>query len=500
MSEFKMLGNTRYSAVLIIIVLSVSVLYFMTFRDDHNWGGDFAQYIAQAESISEGTLDEMMRISTFRYVNSDDAIQLSPKLYPWGYSVLLAPVYRFFGIDMVAMKLFTSLFFLLSLPVIYLTFKDRIHGGFGLLLVAVIAFNPFMFSFKEEIRSDFPFLFFTLLSVYLIKRFVIRRDFLVNQVMSQILLGIAMFMSFSIRGNGILLLPCLFLAQVMESRTLWAASDKNYLKMTIFLIPYLAFFSLVKVMNFILPGGESSYAEMINYLSIQGVRANAVYYSRLLSRFFYTPVQESGMFLYLAVLPFFFIGLARRLRRDYLYAAFIVLTLGLFIIYPGRQGLRYILPVIPFFLYFAFTGLDTVQSKLPRTMGLHRMGTWAVAVILVLFMHGTGAHIYAQYMGNRSLDGPYSAESMEMFKYIRNNTSRDSIIIFFKPRVMTLYTGRLSARTTDFGKAIRCGADYAVIKRTSTLSLVLKGHETEVEELFSNGEFAVYSLDPERKP
>ena len=42
------------------------------------------------------------------------------------------------------------------------------------------------------------------------------------------------------------------------------------------------------------------------------------------------------------------------------------------------------------------------------------------------------------------IDGPYSKEATALFKYISSNTKNDDIISFFKPRVMSLYTGRKS--------------------------------------------------------
>jgi len=500
MHDMNTLKKYWVSAVLMSLVLSVFALYLVSVRSDHDWGDDFAQYIAQAASISEGTFDQIIRLSNFRYENTDDSLRLGPKLYPWGFPVLLAAIYRFWGIDMVAMKLFTAMFFMMSLPVIYLIFKDRMNSILGLMLVAVIAFNPSIFIFKEKILADFPFLFFTLLSVYCIKCFILNGDFLINRVFSMFLLGVLLFISFSIRSNGILLLPCLFGAQVVEIRSLWIASEKNYRRASIYFVPYVIFFFLVKLVNSILPNGMSSYGEALNYMSLQSIFDHAVFYSHVMSRFFSIPVQKSGAFLYLAILPFFFIGLAERFKRDYLYVIYIALTLGLFIVFPWTQGLRYIFPLVPFFLYFSFVGLDLIQHKMTRTMGLNHVGTLAAAIILVLFMHGTGMHLYSRYGENgTTVDGPYRKESMKMFDYIRDNTPKDSVIIFFKPRAMTLYTERFSAMTTDFEKAIRCGGDYAVIKRTNSWDVILKGHEHEVKEVFSNDEFRIYNLVSHRK-
>lgn len=486
------------SAVLLSIILAAFILYIPSLRTDHNWGGDFAQYISQAASISDGSMDEMMRLSAFRFDNSDNSIRLGPKLYAWGYPLLLSPVYHFFGINMVAMKLVTSLFYLLSLPIIYLIFKNRLRSVPGLLLIAIMAFNPSMFDFKESLRADFPLLFFTLLSIYLIQRFIIDHNLWINKAFSMILLGATIFLAFFFRGNGILLLPSLFLVQLVELRPSWMLSEQNYRKALIHLIPYITFLMLMVFANSLFPQATGSYGDMINYFSLPRFLGNVVYYAFLLARFFALPTKILGILLYIFVAPFFFIGLAKRIKTDYFYAVFIAMTLIFFILYPGRQGLRYIFPVIPFFLYFSFIGMNSLHRVLPERMKGNRILALIGGAILILFLHGMGVDIYANYAGNNTVDGPYAKESTELFDYIKAHTPKDSAIIFFKPRVLTLYTGRLAARTMSFDRAIRCGTDYFVFKRKNNWNLLVKGHEHEFVEVFSNSEFTLYMITPRR--
>jgi hypothetical protein len=482
------------SAILLSIILATLILYISSLRTDHDWGGDFAQYISQAASLSEGSMEEMMRLSAFRFDNSDNSIRLGPKLYAWGYPVLLAPVYHFYGLNMIAMKIVTSAFYLLSLPIIYLIFKNRLRSAHGLLLVALMAFNPSMFSFKENIRVDFPLMFFTLLSIYLIQRFLIESKCWINQAFSLSLLGASIFLAFFFKGNGILLLPCLFLVQLVEFRSSWRLSELDYRKVSIHLIPYLVFFILAVLANFLFPQAASSYGEIVHYFSLYRLLGNIAYYAFLLSKFFAIPAIALGIILYLFTTPFFFMGLVKRLKSDYFYAAFIAFTLALFILYPGRQGLRYIFPIIPFYLYFSFIGMESPRIALLDRLKGKRIPAFIGMIILMLFMHGIGAIIHANYSASKTVDGPYTKESMELFHYIKEYTPKDCAIIFFKPRVMTLYTGRLAARTTSFDRAVNCGASYFVFKRGSGWNLIIKGHEQELAKLFSNSEFTLYGL------
>jgi hypothetical protein len=151
-------------AILLAVILSVFLFNSISFQEGHNWGGDFPQYLAQAKSLNDGTLDRLMENSTFRYEKSDSVL-LSPKLYPWGFPILLAPIYHVFGFNIFAMKLFVNLFFLFSVAIVYLLFKDKISNIQNILIAAIIAFNPYFFNFKEHILSDIPFMFFSLFCI-----------------------------------------------------------------------------------------------------------------------------------------------------------------------------------------------------------------------------------------------------------------------------------------------------------------------------------------------
>jgi hypothetical protein len=120
-------NNKIYYIIFLTIILSVFLINSISFKEGHNWGGDFPQYIAQAKSINDGTIDKLLENSTFRYEKSDSVL-LAPKLYPWGFPILLVPIYHLFGFNIIAMKFFVNLFFLFSIAIIYLILKGKINN------------------------------------------------------------------------------------------------------------------------------------------------------------------------------------------------------------------------------------------------------------------------------------------------------------------------------------------------------------------------------------
>jgi hypothetical protein len=480
---------------LFAIIISLLIINIISVRNDHGWG-DFAQYITQAKSLHDGTINKMLDDSTYRYEKTDLAF-LGPKLYPWGFPILLVPIYHFFGLNIVIMKLYTSIFFLISLFVIHQIFKYKLNNTRNFALVAIIAYSPFFFYFKEKILSEIPFLLFSLISIYLIQQIVIRQKYYINEIMSYVIIGIFIFISYNIRSVGILLLPCLFLAQIVEY-------DKSNIKIHSIakgLIPWIVFIISQFLIDTVLPEDTDSYAKMFQQFYFEVIPNNIVYYSKIFSDFYpnYPILPSLGEYINIIALLLFLLGLIEYSKKDYLYVSYIILTLCLYIVFPAIQGLRYFIPIIPFYVYFIIRGINLVGHKLSINNIIINIVLFAVVLFNVLFIL---FNMYSQYsMKNYIVDGPYEKESIELFNYISSNTDRNSIIVFFKPRAMTLYTDRKSAAIADFNKMNKSGADYIVCNTHTTDQVwqipketeVIK-YSTKVHKIFSNKKYNLYKI------
>jgi len=489
--------NKIYYIILLAIILSVFLINSISFKEGHNWGGDFPQYIAQAKSLNDGTIDKLIENSTFRYEKSDSVL-LAPKLYPWGFPILLSPIYHLFGFNIFAMKFFVNLFFLFSIATIFLIFKGKINNTQNILIIAIIAYNPYLFHFKEHILSDIPFLFFSLFSIFLIQQFIIKKKFLLNEIISYLLIGIFMFISYSIRVNGIILLPCLFLAQILEYEYSIKEYSRNYLTVLKYLIPYIAFSVFILIIGMILPR-EITYDDYFALITLKGIFLNVIYYAKLLSHFFSTLIPKSGKIIYLITIPFVILGLSEKIKKDYLYFAFSIFTVCIYILAPARDGLRYLFPIIPFYLYFLFSGINKLNFILSNKDIKIEFGLMIGIPLILIFFLTISVDIYKQYnMKDNIMPGPQQKDSIELFNYISLNTNKDSILIFDKPRVMTLYTFRKSARITNFDKIIESGAEYIVCRQNSQDDLEIQKNGQRVDKIFFNNTFNIYQLNTKK--
>src|SRR5687767_7218324 len=122
----------RNTLLSIMILISI-VIGACTLRRGHEWGDDFAWYILQAKSILNGTTDELMEQSTF--TNGQSTTHLGPIAYPWGYPLILTPVYAVKGISPLALKLPGLFFYAGFLICLYLLMKARLTETESLIVV-----------------------------------------------------------------------------------------------------------------------------------------------------------------------------------------------------------------------------------------------------------------------------------------------------------------------------------------------------------------------------
>ena len=92
------------------LIIFSGVLGYATLTKGQSWGDDFASYIMQAQSVVEGNPNKFVEENGFTIVNSSQL--LGPVAFPWGLPVLLAPLYRVFGPNMLALKSLNVVFFI----------------------------------------------------------------------------------------------------------------------------------------------------------------------------------------------------------------------------------------------------------------------------------------------------------------------------------------------------------------------------------------------------
>ena len=346
--------------ILFLLIAVVFAINLISFKNGHIWGDDFAAYIDQTRAMVSGNFDELISIHKYRVENSHGS-STGPFLAPWGFPILLSPIYYVFGLDIHVMKIYVNLFFLASLIIVFLLFQDRLKNIENLLLIAIIAFNPVYFKFKDTVMSDIPFLFFSLISLFLIKQFIVSQKIWINKFFSYLFIGFIIFFTIELRYIGYVLLPTLLLVQFIESK----ASIKKMVLDKFTFIPYIIFFILYAIKGLIFPGSSLS-AYFIQGQSLetifQGVIKHIKFYTILPSKFFLMDINLYDIFnhntnwvhllFYGIVLLFVVRGILFNIKRDYIFIVYGFLTLTILILNPFVQNTRYILHISHSFYTF----------------------------------------------------------------------------------------------------------------------------------------------------
>lgn len=490
--------NTRFSKqqTLYVLIVLLLPLFFINIRDSHDWGGDFAQYLSQAENIAEGRPHQQTN-----YIYLEENSMLGPPAYPVGYPILLSPVVSFFGIDFEVLMIWQTFFLFLFALISFLLFAGRLGNLLSLLLVLVMVYNPWMLRFKTEIVSDIPFSLFLLGCVYLYT--VLKKD----KWWQALLLGALVAFMIMIRSMGFVFLLALVLYALCDLYKITVRKQPESRKRLAFntlLVAYVVIFTLISRLVFDSMGSVfGAYISSFSLLDFsRDILHNLSYYSLIFRNFFYPAggVWEFGSVLLASfMIVFTLLGMIIRMVRKFSFPDLIVLVYLLVImVYPYRgSGFRFLLPLLPFFVLYAVEGI--VHFKSGFRISNQKLLSLVGVLVLFLYLEGILRIISEQ---DKHIEGPLKPEAQEVWDYIRENTPEDCTLAFFKPRVLGLFADRKSLRApSETGPAQlddyykRYGVAYLlVIDPYSPINQrnYIKHYQDSLKVVFENPRFRLY--------
>jgi len=483
--------SKRTFIILSFILLTSTLLGSSVLTRGHFWGDDFAGYIMQAKSILAGSMDEFVVANTFTVTQSSE--QIGPAAYPWGFPLMLAPVYALIGLSPLALKLPGLMAYLAFLFVFFFLIKRRFTLTESLLSVSLFAFNPELLRFLDNILSDVPFLFLSTLTLLLTDLYV-HETRPKSRLTLAALTGVTIFAAYFVRTQGLILFASVLLFQgilfLRHGEERRAIMVETVLAVTTFGV-------LWGISSLIFPGGQSSYLALYSGFSTELFINNIIYYAENFRRFFMTLPGEALIFWIFILLCL--IGLVARFSEDLLFVLFIVLYFVVLWSWPERQGYRFIFPLLPLFVYFVFHGIRTLLGWI-RTdaKGIGQKIAYVfLFLIVVSFTINAGNNAYVNLRSSRNINGPFDPLSLETYDFIRNETAPESVIVFFKPRAMHLMTDRNSLALTECDRIPE--GDYLALSKKVGENLQIPPEQIDecnllLEKVFENRRFIVYKI------
>ncbi|MBQ3671527.1 MAG: glycosyltransferase family 39 protein [Treponema sp.] len=481
-----------------------SALLALLILDNWNgWGGDFSQYIAQARAIVTHTIESQVQNNLF-IINHSPPFTADP-VYPWGFPLMLAPFYVLFGENLFALKIPVVLCFFCSTILSNRLFRKHFSFFQAELLTLFISVNPVFIFFCNSPLSDIPFLCLSLAALLSIERLFSVAD-KKKQTFAGVSAGICTFLAFMTRSNGIVF-PCLLFSlhilmlankkervgRFLSKRGFSGFADPFF---PAHVCAYAIFFAAVLIQHSLLPQAGSTHMTYLKYISISSIAKNIVYYIRLAPTFFpfgqTFPLSLASTSAAAMLLPFLWYGLVRFMPKNPILFLYVLGSASILILWPTQQGIRFLFPIIPPLIVFTALGTGAAFQK-HKNPPLHRIAVALeiLAVIACIAIYALRASL------PKSDDGPYSSDAKAMYSFIMEETPENAKIMFFKPRVLYLKTGRLGFRGTDISQSTT--ADYLLLSREdSTFDFNIEQSNPEqfkkLRLVFENNRFKLYKV------
>lgn len=451
----------RHVPIVVIVALTVAALTALQ-ESGHGWGDDFSLYVHQAKALVKGDVGRLIADTRFALENSVSHTW-SPVVYPWGFPILLAPVYALFGLNWVALKAVIVACYCGVL----VAFHHLLRSRSGTLVAAVatlfLASSRTFWYWAESVTSDIPSLAFVLLAFVWMER--TRAGGLLEHSNRRRLVGMGLLMAwcFSIRHETIAIAPALAALHVVEiwgRRAAIRAQGWSAIPARLVALPYAVAAAAVIALQAALPstlvvdrpasGGRAMLGENARWY--KGVIAEAFG----LKPFGDHPIvafgsRQLGSALVLAFVGLAILGavlsLARHGTRDLHLIVFGLVTAYAVGTQPFHE-FRYLYSTFVVMLLLAvqaFTVWDDRPSWRPRRW-TRALGGVVAAAILVMPLSvnladlGRGIQYHVEY--DYVLRGPESVDSQQMFEAVRRCTRGDDVVMFSQARSMNLYTGR----------------------------------------------------------
>ena len=415
------LSRRGFLLTLGLIATTASLIQVPNLGAAPDWiGGDYAQYVMHARNLVEGRSFDVTG-----YIYNPAYASLAPRAYPPGYPVLLAPVYAFYGTNLLPMRILTLAFFAGCLVLLGLLYRSHLSPSYALVGVALIGLNPRVQTLAIGVGSDIPFLFFLLGTLIALEG---RR--VEESTTRSVLIGVLMFVAFSIRTVGGLMAPALMLASLKRTGRLGRDT-----------LVSLVSFAVLVVALVLWSSGSASYLDQFRP-SYAALVSNALGYAQEFSALWDTGLDHLAFFellrkgFTLYAVAAIAIGFLSRVRRSpTTMELFGVLYVLVILAWPAYQGFRFLLPVLPMAVLYLVIGARALAGRF-RWTALCR----ATMVATILIPVASYASYYAFHVPPAERFEVTDAPSLALFSFLRE-TPEDAVFVFSKPRVLSLMTG-----------------------------------------------------------
>jgi len=493
-----------------IIGIAVAGLAILLRTPWHSWGDDFAGYLLQARAMAAGQLRAEVLLNG-SLVAASDSLPV-PAAYSWGFPTLLWMGSRIGGWNLMALKTIGGLSLGCASAFTFALGRSYLSRSGSVLAAALVGFQPALLQSADLLLSDLPFLALAAAALFVMDRHarVLDADDAACGPGGPLVAAVLTVAAFTVRANAValggafLLMHAWFWVTRPARRPSVLRSAGWYAGAAATLLVLYTAWSPGEAIN--------AYAKL-SVFSPGSMIYMAVHTGMLVPAFvpFTMLPDDSAVAAVVALAVCAGLVLAGTLARRPFglgLVLFVVLDLGLLLIMPFVQGVRFLYPLLIPGAILALCGVQQIAASVHNPLRLpgtaprrdRAMTTGLVGVLVVLMaLHGYRvAHRPKAYQA----DGPYSVVSQELAGVIVARVPAGDRIAFFRPRALRLLTSRQAVAIRTAEHADR--AAWFVLTKwqpPESRSLLAKyqlgaayfaERPTEFERLFENGQFVLY--------
>ena len=354
--------------------------------------------------------------------------------------------------------------------------------------VVLTGFCPVYWSLKDTILSEHLFVVLWYLTILVAERWYRQRTAYHSPEVHAICLGLLIYLTYGTRSVGIVLCPTVLVYELATSGRLTRFGAHAI----------LTALALMGLQSALLPIAGQGYLEQLQSLDHRTVLANLyldiVPFSRIWDNGYW--VHGRGA----AAVILSLVGLVGFSRENIPRPTFLGVSMAIYflaiVVWPSAQGLRMILPLLPAYLFYVVLGVNSLKVTSET-----RRAAIACLVAFTLLSYA-GWYSRARY---DAIDGFKAPSAVELFEFIRKDASENDVYLFYKPRVLALFTGRRATgypreyderRFWEYAKlvnvsavVVRCGSDTP--DDMLEAEMIFRNQQSRLVETWRNDVFCV---------
>lgn len=431
--------HTKRVLPLALALLLFAPLLFLNIRSDHDWGDDFAQYLAQAENIAQHK-----PMHQTGYVYNEFYPSLGPRAYPPGFPLIIAPMVKYWGNHITPYNYLTSIILLLT-SLLTVVFLKRQSGWLPALAMSLMVFyNPYVIELKAEVMSDIPFALLVILFLLLTAARKTPAS-AVTWIISGLIAGFAIAVKTAgmILPAGLVMFAGWMALNALIRKEKFSAFLKEAAGPLLSAAVALVFYFILNLIFMRGTAGASSYLNTFSLQSLsQTIAMNLYTYTEVLRKFFidiHSGVFWFGFLAGSAAVTFTITGLIIAIRRgpglmEWIFLAY----LGLLLVYPYHNaGFRFLLPVAPLIIAYIATAVAALKP------GRGEIAIFAGVAVMMIATY-LPSLLEVQQSTRETREGPYGRYSRDAFSNVKDLVPDDALVVFIKPRVLARFAGKNS--------------------------------------------------------